>query len=67
MLAIAKRLGRGRTATAKKNPVFPSEIIEVSIAVPQIKLIKIAGDQIGAIPRSNKLNRHPALLFQAAA
>jgi len=62
MLAVAKWLVRRGATTAKENPALSRKVVEIAIAVAQLNLAQISGQEIRAILCRNKLYRHPILL-----
>ena len=58
MLAIAKRLGERAATAAQKDPLLSGYVVQVSIAIPKVKLLKVTRDQIGAVLRGYDLDAH---------
>ena len=66
MLAVAKWLCRRSAATTQENPALSRKVVEIAVAIAQLKLAQISGQEIWAVLCRNNLYRHailPTLLF----
>ena len=49
MLAVAKWLCRRSAATTQENPALSRKVVEIAVAIAQLKLAQISGQEIWAI------------------
>ncbi|HKR15842.1 MAG TPA: hypothetical protein VJS46_00500 [Rhizorhapis sp.] len=62
MLPITKRFRRRRAASAKEYAALSGKVVEISIAVAQVKLAQVASHQIWSVFGRNNLYSHRTLL-----
>jgi len=55
MLAVAKWLVRRGAATTKENPALSRKVVEIAVAIAQLKLAQISGQEIWTVLCRNNL------------